>query len=562
LLTLKLKIKNLNETDETVIKQFQQSYSYAFRKLYVNYFDTNYKELSKKIEKEFQLNSWFIHSLQIEVETKIEQTKTNKKQLESKILFLHKAINLLNSKQSLNKKEKQNLYKLNKKLIETNKTLSKNLVFGGKANLKEISKLHNKVQNFTDQTSAETITQVLTKLIQTTDKYKNQRILSISSCGDALNHGNRFFAIQDNLSILFKPNKTTKIKIEYFASKSQLKTIERLKDVMKECSQPIGFRLSTEYIWITYDEQVLNGFAFDTKSWSHELTKHPKTNEPVNKELRTFITKQFHQEQKQRQLKNKIQNRYTAVDLNPQYIGYSICDYNGTEQTIIQTGCFDLTGLNSKLKLSSSDSKQLYQNNKRIYEINHVWKQLFKIASHFKCAYFVMEDLNFKSNVINDHSKEANRQTKNLWHRRRTEQLIKKYTNQLGIQLIEVNPCYTSFIGNINYNFYDPTNASLEINRRGALKFIKSQFYPEFNLETALNAMSSLNPMIQMRDVLMTEGLNDNSTEGKQTWSSFYNLAKQAKLKYRRSLEGIAFKESSLNNIKSKVFLYSFDFML
>ena len=46
----------------------------------------------------------------------------------------------------------------------------------------------------------------------------------------------------------------------------------------------------------------------------------------------------------------------------------------------------------------SSDDKQLYQNNKRKHEIKEIWKKIFTLISHHKCAYFVFENLNFSMN--------------------------------------------------------------------------------------------------------------------------------------------------------------------
>jgi IS605 OrfB family transposase len=377
--------------------------------------------------------------------------------------------------------------------------------------------------------------------------------------------GNRFFRINEDSTILFRPDKKTKIFLEPIVSKKQEKLLDRIRVQMENKVQPVSFKLSTDYIWITYNEQTLNDFHLHRKEMNKELEKYPKRigkdgeiikeNIPIKKE----ISKSFFKEQEQRQLKNKVSNRCMSVDLNPQHEGYSICDYVGDTQVIIEKGSFDLTRLGAKLKLNSKDEKQKYQNNKRKYEICNIWKQIFKLAKHFKVAFFVIEDLNFKPEVDNKKANEGNRQTKNIWHRDLSINLITKYTNQLGIKLIEVNPCYTSFIGNIIYNYFDPTNAALEINRRGFFKFIKgSKLYPEFDLNTALNAMSNIN-QVDVRDVLIQKGLIENSNTDIKTWQGFFSLTKQTKFKYRRCLKTeMNFKQFSLNNIKSKVILYNF----
>ena len=70
---LKLKLKNVNDVDSEKIIQYQQGYSYGFRKLYSGYNQDNYKCLCSWVEKEFNLNSWFLESLKIDVKTKQSQ---------------------------------------------------------------------------------------------------------------------------------------------------------------------------------------------------------------------------------------------------------------------------------------------------------------------------------------------------------------------------------------------------------------------------------------------------------------------------------------------------------
>ena len=55
-----------------------------------------------------------------------------------------------------------------------------------------------------------------------------------------------------------------------------------------------------------------------------------------------------------------------------------------------------------------------------------------------------------------------------------------------NFELIEVNPAYSSFIGNILYGSNstpDMIASSIEIGRRGYKKFQKGWFYLEFNVD-------------------------------------------------------------------------------
>ena len=89
-----------------------------------------------------------------------------------------------------------------------------------------------------------------------------------------------------------------------------------------------------------------------------------------------------------------------------------------------------------------------------------------------------------------------------------------------GYELVEVNPVYSSFIGNLLYgseNCPDMIASSIEIARRGFKKYSKGWFYPIFNVD-------SLNE--QWKQTL--SGIED--------WKSAFNKIKKSKLKYRFQL--------------------------
>ena len=58
---------------------------------------------------------------------------------------------------------------------------------------------------------------------------------------------------------------------------------------------------------------------------------------------------------------------------------------------------------------------------------------------------------------------------------------------EVGLILRRVNPCYSSFIGNLVYNEYDPIASSLEICRRGIGQFTKGfKLIPDFDLDNII----------------------------------------------------------------------------
>ena len=155
-----------------------------------------------------------------------------------------------------------------------------------------------------------------------------------------------------------------------------------------------------------------------------------------------------------------------------------------------------------------------------------------------------MEELNFKQKGVNESANEANRKTKNIWHRELTNNLITKYCNILGIEKIEVNPCYSSFIGNIKHIYFDPLNAALEIARRGQNKFVKGAFYPSLG-------------SIDFDTMYHFFGL-DVQKSTPANWQKALALFKNSGLRYRRRLDETSFSEIKLFSEKSCTSSYNF----
>ena len=79
-----------------------------------------------------------------------------------------------------------------------------------------------------------------------------------------------------------------------------------------------------------------------------------------------------------------------------------------------------------------------------------------------KCKSVFIEDLCFKTSSS---IKISNRKNKNLWKRELFINNLTKRLNILGIRIYSVNPAYSSFIGNLMYDYTDAVNASIEIEK-------------------------------------------------------------------------------------------------
>jgi len=336
-----------------------------------------------------------------------------------------------------------------------------------------------------------------------------------ANVGETSAFGNRKFRLKviDNNTVIFQPDKDSKMELVLpKLHKNHKKTLYKLQEMAENKQIPITFELDLEYIYIYYDETKLyNIFIY-----------------------------------------SPVKDRYMTIDLNPDYIGYSIIDWNSdTDKTILKTGIITNKKINDaqfKIHLASSDPKNLYLNNKRKHETFEVAKKLVKIAKSFNVEKFGLEGLNIESSD-KCKGKKVNRQVNNFWNR---SELIKNLIKRLkltGIKSQEVIYAYSSFVGNLfNIDYPDPVAASIEINRRlYKLCHRKSNqdsvIFPDFKV-----CGSALIKSLEEIDKRLSKLLQDS-----KDWKDFYYRVKNSKVRYRVSLDKFKSKVFSLKSRKSKV---------
>jgi len=140
MLTYKLKIINCSDTG--LILQMQKDYSFAFRKLWSNLDDfKGNADFISELRRQYHLDSWQFDSLKTEVQAKISQQETSKKNLIVKKVSIEEELAEIKDKKDHESRKRK--YKLRKKLAKTIKVLSSDVVFGGKNLLQRISFLSN-----------------------------------------------------------------------------------------------------------------------------------------------------------------------------------------------------------------------------------------------------------------------------------------------------------------------------------------------------------------------------------------------------------------------------------
>lgn len=455
MLTLKIKIKSIDKPE--LLDNYISNYTHAYYKLYNNFELSEDELFMKSIRGDFSL--YTITCLKINVKTKIDQYQTQK--LKKQELLKNLELELQNFKK-INKYDSCKKFKLIQKISFLKKSIGKNVCFGGKELLREITKLKQVIQsNFLNESELKE-KQILLERKQ--NDFKEKRQIPIFIIGQERENANKHFRFNfENNKIVYCFNRNNHINIKFHKHKNYTKTLIKLQELSDERKIPITVRLSNDYVYLTFDETKLNEVAFDKNNLKR------KQKNCITKEQKKVVYKILIKEHEAKLLKDKIEKRVGAIDLNPNHIGFNITDYNTNK--LIYSVNYDLTTLNDKTGKSSTDNKK--QIFKRKQEICLIYKDIFSKCKHYKVSKFGIEDLEFKDKSVNTASKEANRQTKNIWSRELQLNQIKKCCNITGIKLIEVNPMYSSFMGNMIYKDYDPIASSRIIAERAQNKYVK-----------------------------------------------------------------------------------------
>ena len=345
---------------------------------------------------------------------------------------------------------------------DKSKKIKQSRIFGGKKNLKDyISKKISK------------------------DDYKRRKLLNIISIGESPQKGNRKFKLEKN-NIVFKPNKDTKIDIKLPSLRKNYNDVyNKLVLASNNKKLSITISLNVDYIYITYDEKKLN--------------------QAIRPEIKI--------------------GRFASIDMNPRYIGLSVCDYDSSgNQTVVDTRLYSLNNILGKDKSSDKISHETIE---IAHDIGR-WLYSMGVENTF------IEDLSFRNTNLG--IRNVNRDINNQWKRNLFVRIISKY-----FAVIRINAAYSSTIGNLMSPSYpDPIAASLEIGRRGygCIKKL-GNFYPSLISKGELE-----------------ERWKQTEFPDFKTWMELHNfLKKNTEVRYRVPLP----KEESFRNFnsyKSKCFLY------
>ena len=339
------------------------------------------------------------------------------------------------------------------------------------------------------------------------EEFKLKKLLPLYSIGEANQKGNRKFKIIDENTILFKPNKVENIELSLVSQGNNYKNkLKKLIKYQNDKLMAITYSLDLDYIYISFDNSVVDFCKYNT-----------------------------------------IKNRVIGIDLNPNYIGYSIVDwYSEDNYQIIDKGVYDISHLNNKeraLHVSSDDSRKKYFKNKRDYELFQIAHELFGKCRHYKCNVFAIEDLSIASKDLQK-GKSLNRLINNQWNRNKFIECIKKLVYGSSSTLVEVKPQYSSVLGNLIYRsekLPDMILSSIEIGRRGyefAAQYLlnikskqKNIIFPEFEKVKEKIALS-LEEIVKSQTGASLSGLSHFNS-----YEELFSGLKKSKIRYRFLLD-------------------------
>ena len=309
----------------------------------------------------------------------------------------------------------------------------------------------------------------------TKEEYKDSRNTGIYSVGEANQKGNRLFKVDvQNTKIVYKRacKEHYDLIIDEQMSPKRKALLCKIQSLMEEKKTPITVRVKKNHVYLTYDEKVV---------------------------------------EKEKQFKDLKNNRVLGIDLNPNYFGISIIEFDkNNEFKVLYKEAIDVSKLQTESK------------NKIDFELHQINHHILNLCKNFKVSKLSVEDLKFKKNN-KFWSKSLNRLCKNQFR----YSIVKNHLNTLcstyGVELIEVNAAYSSIIGNFVHgsdNCPDMVSASIEIARRAYKKFEKGWFQPGF---------VSKQRLMQVLGNQWKEELG----QGYQSWKGLSGEIKELKLKYR-----------------------------
>lgn len=299
-----------------------------------------------KFKTTFNLNDIEYRSLLSQVKSFKDREITTWNEKQQRITLLNDQLN------NTTDPTKRKKYKLYKTIQHLQNGLYRESTFGGRALQQRLTRECNK----------QGINRNEDKIQQLKTEFKHNRIMPFCIMGEANYKGNRFFYITELVTsgkVIYKPQFGTKIHIDVKVPNKYKNELSRLIELTTAKDMAVTIMLSTEYIYLTYDEEYLNGYGIDVKQRNSEVREIKKHgyDKATESSIIKDVYKKYYDNQRDRKLLGKIKDRVFAVDLNPECIGYSILDKADNGVKVIACGLIGFSKLMAKTGKRSNSKK-------------------------------------------------------------------------------------------------------------------------------------------------------------------------------------------------------------
>ena len=392
--------------------------------------------------------------------------------------------------------------------MEYNQFKSKKVIFGGKQNF--LKRCKHQIDK---------------------DTFNLNRLNNLSSIGEKKSgtksvHGNRKFKLTADLKHVTLKLKCKKVKLNLIGNYSK-NLLYKLSQVYKHQisdDTPLTYKIDISYIYITFDESIVLSSKLNLTS---------------------------------------VTNRVLSLDLNPNYIGWSITDWkSSSEFNVVKSGIYIFKNLTDKIQdlkgkgLSSESEIRKYLNNKLEYETYQIVKNLIKKAIYYKVHLIGIEDLSIKSKNLNKGSY-LNGLINNKWLRNKFSTCLEKYCNIYGFKLQKVKPEYSSFIGNFLFRSLDLPDmvlSSIEIGRR------TYEFYNQYISKQNKIQKNIIQPNLKDFNSLYIKSLEEFNIQNVEfkDLKDLYYIFKNSKLTYRVPIQ-LNVQVYRFNSIKSVISIIQYN---
>lgn len=357
------------------------------------------------------------------------------------------------------------------------------------------------------------------------ETFNLNRLNGLSSIGEKKSgtksvHGNRKFKLTTDLKYVTLKLKDKKVKLNLIGNYTK-NLLYKLSQIYKHQvldDTALTYKIDTNYIYITFDESIV---------LSSKLNLTPVT------------------------------NRVLSLDLNPNYIGWSITDWkSSSEFNVIKSGVYIFKDLTDKIQdlkgkgFSSESEIRKHLNNKLEYETYQVVKNLIKKAIYYKVHLIGIEDLSIKGKNLGKGSY-LNGLVNNKWLRNKFSTCLEKYCNIYGFKFLKVKPEYSSFIGNFLFrslNLPDMVLSSIEIGRRAY------EFYNQYISKQNKIQKNIIQPNLKDFNSLYIKSLEEFNMQNEEfkDLKDLYYIFKNSKLTYRVPIQSniLVYR---FNSIKSTI---------